>query len=146
MLVMLGWIYQVKLLTELLDRYLDDQLASTCLALWKFIFCFIIQKVRVPQSICGVHWFREIKIYLPHTHKNWLTCCKKLCEILIEFSINSDSTSISIKISPNFYRAKTDCVCIESIVSPFNQKWLKFCLLSPYWLNSETNHKFPCVQ
>ena len=100
---------------------------------------------------CDLHFRRKgterLPSYVHKLQKSWLKCSKNNVKFWLNFQSIMTQRAISINISPNFYRVKIDwnlsiyCVCIESIIYQFNQKWLKFCILSQYWVNSEINQK-----
>ena len=92
-----------------------------------------------------------IRVIRVHTQKNWVKCCK----ISMKYWLNFQSIMTQSKFHPTFtgqklienfdWNLNIFCVCIESVVSPLNQKWLKCCILIQYWLNSKINQKFLCV-
>ena len=73
----------------------------------------------------------------------------------MKFWLNFQSIMTQSKFHPTFtgrklienfdWNLSIFCVCIESVVSPFNLKWLKCFILIQSWLNSEINQKFLCV-
>ena len=152
MFVMLGWIYQVKLLTELLDRYPDDQLASTCLALWKFIFLFHYSK---GASSAINLW--EIKMYLQHTHKNWLTRCKNCVKFWLSFQSILTQRAFQSKFHPTFTGRKLIAFVLSQLLAlstrndwnfafwvpiDWTQKLIiNFCVFSKNWWKWYNNNR-----